>query len=263
MAQDEGGTTQACAASVALWDEILPSAERELVSGYLSLLEPELTAEVRLCGELADTARHLILAGGRRVRPLLLLAACDALEGDWRNAVRQAVAVEFIHTASLIHDDIIDSSPTRRGVATVHEKFGVPTALLTGDVLCFVAIELGAAAPGVAAILARACREMCIGEAMAVGIEAAEKKTASLFAAAAEIGALAAGAEPSETARLRHYGFLLGMAYQLRDDQLDGEGAQEPAPYAQAARACLDSLAPGRPKSLLNALAEFSASRAR
>ncbi len=263
MGHEGEGVAQAVTASVACWDGALPGTPRELVSSYLSIVEPELLAQVARCGELADPARCLIVAGGRRIRPLIVLGACDALGGDWRSATGQAAAVEFIHTASLIHDDIIDRSPTRRGVATVHESAGMRTALLTGDALCFLAIELSASAQGVPAVLAQACREMCLGEAMEDGLEAAEKKTASLFRAAAEIGALVASAAPSEVASLRQYGHLLGMAYQLRDDQLDGEGDADPSPYAQAARAALDGLPPSPARELLRDLAVFAARRAR
>jgi len=263
MGHDCGGLTQTITAGVAYWEEMLPGTPRKLVSGYLSLVEPELLAQLSRCGHLAEPARHLILAGGRRIRPLVLLGACNMLGGNWAQAVRQAVAVEFIHTASLIHDDIIDHSATRRGVATVHESMGMRTALLAGDALCFLAIELSAASPGVPAILAQACREMCIGEAMDEGLEAAEKKTASLFRAAAEIGAVVACAGPDDVASLRRYGHMLGMAYQLRDDQLDGEGTADPLPYAQLARASVDGLPAGPPRDLLQDLAAFAARRAK
>jgi geranylgeranyl diphosphate synthase type I len=263
MGHDSGGLTQTISAGVAYWEDMLPETPRELVSSYLSLVEPELLTQVSRCGQLGEPARHLILAGGRRIRPLVLLGACDALGGNWTEAVQQAVAVEFIHTASLIHDDIIDHSPTRRGVATVHESMGMRTALLAGDALCFLAVELSAAAPGVPVILAQACREMCLGEAMGEGLEAAEKKTASLFRAAAEIGALMACAAPAEVADLRQYGHMLGMAFQLRDDQLDGEGTADPMLYAQLARTSVDGLPAGSPRGLLRDLATFAARRAK
>lgn len=263
MGRKGGDVTQTISATVAYWEDMLPETPRELVLSYLSLVEPELLAQVSRCGQLGEPALHLILAGGRRIRPLVLLGACDALGGNWRGAVQQAVAVELIHTASLIHDDIIDHSPTRRGVATVHESMGMQAALLGGDALCFLALELSAASPGVPAILAQACREMCLGEVMGEGLEAAEKKTASLFGAAAQIGALMACAGSADVANLRQYGRMLGMAYQLRDDQLDEESNADPMPYAQLARASLNGLLPGAPRGLLRDLANFAAGRAK
>lgn len=259
MGQDARGLAQA----VGFWDGVFPAPQHKLITRYLSALEPELLTHLSCCGSLAEPARHVIGAGGRRIRPLVVLGACDALGGDWRRSVPQAVAVEFVHTASLVHDDIIDLSPTRRGVPAVHAKMGMQTALLTGDVLCFLAIELSANVPGVSAVLARACREMCIGEAMAEGLEAADKKTASLFAAAAEIGGLGARAEPTPLADLRRYGRMLGMAYQLRDDQLDGEGVADPLPYCEKACAAIQELPAGDARELLRGLAEFAARRAK
>ena len=261
MAEHGGRTAQTVSVALAFWGKVLPARQCELVSKYLSALEPEMLGYLSPCEQLAEPARHLILAGGRRIRPVVLLSACDCLHGDWTRAVRQAAAVEFIHTASLIHDDIIDRSPTRRGVPTVHETNGMQAALLTGDALCFVALGLSAAVPGVTTLLAEACREMCIGEALGAGLEAAEKKTASLFRAAAEIGALTAQARPAEAAALRQYGLMLGMAYQLRDDQLDAEGTADPLPYAETARASIHDLPAGTPKDLLRDLSEFAALR--
>jgi geranylgeranyl pyrophosphate synthase len=247
--------------AVDFWQRALPHAQHGLARDYLSALEVELLASLALCGELEGPTRHLIVGGGRRIRPLVVLGACHALGGNWRDAIRQAVAVEFIHTASLIHDDIIDRSPVRRGLPAVHELFGPHTALLAGDVLCFVAFEIAAQAPDVARLLARACREMCIGEVMAESLEAAEKKTASLFAAAGEVGARMAGAPAAQVERMSTYGRLLGTAYQLRDDQLDGEAVADPLPYAQAARGCAEALCASVPRDLLLELADVAVRR--
>lgn len=263
MRQDAEQAAQAVARAVGFWEGVLSESARALVAAYLSALEPSLLANLSPCGLLAEPARHMIAAGGRRIRSLVLLGACEALGGDWRQAVQQAVAVEFIHTASLIHDDIIDRSDTRRGVPAVHARAGMRTALLTGDVLCFVAIELCGDVKGASGVLAQACHEMCIGEALGEGPEAAEKKTASLFRAAAEIGGLMGGASGPCMDGLRSYGRMLGMAYQLRDDQLDGEGDADPAPYSERACAALDAVPLCAARELLRELVEFAAQRTR
>ena len=100
-----------------------------------------------------------------------------------------------------------------------------------------------------------------MGEAMPESVEAAENKTASLFRAAAEVGALRAGAADAQVEAARRYGRMLGLAYQLRDDQLDGENIADPAPYAESAERALDGLPLGEPRELLRALARYAAER--
>ena len=259
--QDHTGRRAADPAAVGYWAGVMPAGEAERAASYLRRFEPELLAQTRRCESLAEAAVHLIAAGGRRIRPLVVFAACEAAGGDWRAAVDHAVAVELVHTASLVHDDIVDRSGARRGLRAVHVEFGLRTALLCGDALCFVAFELAAEKPGIVQVLAATCREMCIGEAMAAGPAAAERKTAALFRAAAHIGAVVAGADESTAQALRCYGHLLGMAYQLRDDQLDGEGKADPSQHARRAQACLEGLAPGTARGLLHFLADYAARR--
>jgi geranylgeranyl diphosphate synthase type II len=249
--------------ALAFWQDALDGPRYELAHRYLSGIEPALHDRVSCYGSLAGPARHIVLAGGKRIRALVLLAVAEACGGDWKEAVDTALAIELIHTASLIHDDIIDGTPDRRGVGSVHARFGPAAAILTGDVFCFDAFMLAAPVPGAAAALAAACREMCLGEAMEAGPQAAEMKTAPLFGAAAEMGALVARADEQRRAQCRDYGRLLGTAFQLRDDQIDSEGAADPTPYAEQARACLDGLPPCAALDLLSVLADAAVCRAR
>ena len=226
----------------------------ELAHRYLGAVEPALHARIGSYGALAGPARHIVRAGGKRIRALILMAVCEAGGGDWRTAVDAAVAIELIHTASLIHDDVIDGTEDRRGVPSVHVRFGPAAALLTGDLFCFDAFLLAARVPEAAAVLAAACKEMCLGEAMVEGQCVAEMKTASLFGAAAEVGALAAGVNDRRRAMCRAYGRHLGTAFQLRDDQIDEEGTADPAPYALQAQASLADMPPSAAAALLMAL---------
>jgi geranylgeranyl pyrophosphate synthase len=256
------GPASAHLPAVTYWEGTLGEETGGLAVRYLRRFEPVLLGATARCELLAEPARHIITAGGRRIRPLVLMGACDALGGDPGAALEPAVAVEFVHTASLIHDDIMDRSPQRRGVEAVHRRYGLRLAILTGDALCFAAFELAAGDSSVGGILAGACRQMCMGEAMPPGPEAAEKKTAVLFGVSARLGALAANAEPARVEAMRRYGRALGMAYQLRDDQLDGEADDDPMPHALRAAELAAQMPAGPATRLLSALALYAAHRA-
>ena len=249
--------------ALAFWRGALAGPQYDLAHRYLAGIEPALRDRVSSYNSLAKPARHIVLAGGKRIRALVLLAVSEACGADRADILDLALAIELIHTASLIHDDIIDGTGDRRGVGSVHARFGAAAAILTGDVFCFDAFVLAAPVPGAVVVLAAACREMCLGEAMAAGPQAAEMKTAPLFGAAAEMGALAAGADADRRTQCLRYGRLLGTAFQLRDDQLDGEGTADPRPYAEEARACLAGLPPCIALDLLRSVADAAAQRRR
>jgi len=249
--------------ALSFWRGVLAGPQCELAGRYLGRIEPALRERASSYGLLAPAAQHIVLAGGKRIRALILLAVAEALGADWADAVDRALAIELVHTASLIHDDIVDGTADRRGMRAVHERFGAAAAILTGDLLCFDAFVLAGAVPGAVPVLAGACREMCLGEAMPSGPQATEMKTAPLFGAAAEMGAVAAGAAEDRRRQCRRYGRLLGMAFQLRDDQLDGEGTADPRPYAEEARDCLAGLPECTARGLLLALARSAARRTR
>ncbi len=186
-------------------------------------------------GLLAMAGEHVVAAGGKRLRPLVVLGAFHAMGGENPAlATRLAAAVELIHTASLIHDDINDRSTLRRGESTINARWGNSLALLAGDFV-FVRMlqliaDLGAES---VRVLADACQALVEGEtlqALALHdtslseqryLEILELKTAALFATSAHVGGLAAAALPREISALCAYGHHLGVAYQIRDDTLD------------------------------------------
>lgn len=192
---------------------------------------------------LAEAMRYSLLAGGKRIRPLLTLEFCRISGGDIEQALPIACAVEMLHTYSLIHDDLpaMDNDDLRRGKPTNHKIYGECTAILAGDALqaeafgtilrCDLPPERRAAC---AEILAGAVgiHGMCggqyldmTGEGKALTAEDLNeintRKTGALLAAACQLGAAAAGASESRLAAAAHFGAALGMAFQIRDDMLD------------------------------------------
>ena len=194
---------------------------------------------------LSDAMRYAVLDGGKRLRPLLVLAACEAVDGNAEAALRAACAVELIHAYSLVHDDMpcMDNDILRRGKPTVHVKFGEAGALLAGDALQALAFELlapeGDAVP--ASIQANLCRllaraagheGMAGGQAIdlaSVGLALDEDalrrmhrmKTGALLQGSVEMGAVCGAPTPAVLDALRGYGAALGLAFQVVDDILD------------------------------------------
>jgi octaprenyl-diphosphate synthase len=186
-------------------------------------------------------AEHIIAAGGKRLRPLLTVGAARLAGGRGGAALKLAAAVEFIHTATLLHDDVVDSSQLRRGKVAAHLIWGAPSSVLVGDFLFARAFELMVETGSLKSldILARASRVIAEGEVLqltrahdvrlsqAIYLEIIGAKTAELFAAAAEAGAVSAQAPDRRVRALRDYGLNLGLAFQLVDDALDYSGAAE------------------------------------
>ena len=193
--------------------------------------------------ELLDAMRYSLLAGGKRIRPVLTLEFCKAAGGDLKTALPVACAVEMLHTYSLIHDDLpcMDNDDLRRGKPTNHKVFGETIAVLAGDALqaeAFKAIlSCGLPVPikaECARILSEAAGENGIcggqyldmkGECTALsGDELSDmcgRKTASLIAAACHMGAVAGGANINQCQAAESYGYDIGLAFQIRDDVLD------------------------------------------
>lgn len=191
--------------------------------------------------ELYRASRHLIEAGGKRLRPFLVLKSCEAVGGDEEEALPAAAAVELLHTFTLIHDDIMDRDEVRRGVPTVHVKWGLDTAIMAGDLLfakvfqsvaADVADEKAARMLRVVALLAEAAVEICEGQAMDMAFESASdvsedeyvrmvsKKTAALMRASAMSGGICGGGGDEEVEALGRYGLYAGVAFQVVDDIL-------------------------------------------
>ena len=183
---------------------------------------------------VAEASTHLMKAGGKRLRPALVLISSHAGEPGRRSTDLAATAIELVHLATLYHDDVIDETETRRGVPTAHSKWGADVAVLAGDYLFASGSALGADAGGeVPGILARAIAEVCegqIAETEASGdparsvedfLDTIGKKTGALFRASCDLGAATSGASELDRAALASFGLHLGLAFQMVDDLLD------------------------------------------
>lgn len=217
-------------------EKLIDSAAR--VEAYIEgILEPR-RPEV-----LYDAARHLILAGGKRLRPYLTLKSCELFDGDTEVAIPYAAGLEILHNFTLIHDDVMDHDDLRRGVPTVHVKWGEPMAILSGDLL-FVKVSQAMIEPAlngkitadraISCIekMSRAMIDICEGQALDTAFPSSEDvteddylfmvggKTAALFKACAEIGAIVGGASDDDVEKLGSFAMNAGIAFQIVDDIL-------------------------------------------
>ena len=203
------------------------------------LIESSLHSRVPL---VAEIAAYLVQAGGKRLRPLLVLLAARSYGDSSQQPVKLAVAIEFLHTAMLLHDDVVDESTLRRGRRTANAEWGNAASVLVGDFLHSRAFELMVELGNidVMTLISKATNGIAEGEVQqltllqntstseAEYLEVIYRKTALLFEVSAESGAVLGGANASEAAAYREYGRHLGLAFQLMDDWLDYEGtAQE------------------------------------
>ncbi|MDR5674454.1 polyprenyl synthetase family protein [Halalkaliarchaeum sp. AArc-GB] len=181
-------------------------------------------------GQLSAELEHVVLAGGKRVRPAVTVLSCEACGGDPADAVDFAAGVEFVHNASLVVDDIIDRSQLRRGTPSAWAEFGYGPALITSDGLLGEAFWLFSADDRATQIVAEAMVELGEGEATELVsypdseeayMELARRKTGALFRAAAELGAVAADADAFTVEAFGEYAERVGIAFQIRDDVLD------------------------------------------
>ena len=192
-------------------------------------------------GELNKASAHLLAAGGKRLRPAVVMLAADAVKpGSSDDLLHAALALEVTHTFTLVHDDIMDDDNLRRGVPTVHTKWDMPTGILAGDVLYARAFEhicmaqaTDAAKVRAVTMLARACAEICEGQHLDMSfehrndvdepeyMEMVRKKTGVLYAAAAGIGAVLAGGNAVQVKALYNFGLNTGVAFQVQDDIID------------------------------------------
>ena len=195
---------------------------------------------------LLETMRYAVFSGGKRLRPVLALAACEAFGGAMDDILAPAAALELIHTYSLVHDDLpaMDNDELRRGRATAHVAFGEAEAILAGDALLTLAFEVLATAPDGAAAAPRRAEAVALvargaGCSGMVGGQLADleaerrppveaqlewihrRKTGALLSASVELGALHAGASSADREAVVRYGSALGLAFQIADDVLD------------------------------------------
>ena len=187
---------------------------------------------------VAEVSRYIIAAGGKRLRPALLLLSASALGCDTPQRFSLAAVVEFIHTATLLHDDVVDESVMRRGNATANETFGNPASVLVGDFLYSRAFQMMVDVQNmrIMQVLADATNIIAEGEVMqlmnlhnaaldeASYLQVIRSKTAKLFEASARVGAILAGASPEMEGACAEYGQALGTAFQVIDDVLDYAG---------------------------------------
>ncbi len=199
------------------------------------VIQRSLTSEVPLVGQVAE---YIIGAGGKRVRPALLLLMCSALGCHDERRHSLAAVVEFIHTATLLHDDVVDESTLRRGRHTANQVFGNAASVLVGDFLYSRAFQMMVQAGDmrIMEVLADATNVIAEGEVLqlmnmhdaaldeAAYLRVIRAKTAKLFEASARLAAILAGANPELETRCADYGQALGAAFQVVDDVLDYEG---------------------------------------
>jgi geranylgeranyl pyrophosphate synthase len=222
--------------------EVSPLLSLASMDGDRQRIEREIRAAVLTPDPyLTELASHLVVAGGKRLRPVVAIAAAQvagAVAND--DVIRGGVACELVHIGSLYHDDVIDESDTRRGVETVNAKWGNLQAILAGDFLLSKASEIAASlGTEVAALLARTIGWLCQGEIEQLrhtyDIERPEEsylssingKTATLFGTAARIGGLVAGLDRPVVDTLTSWGSAFGMVFQIVDDILDITGTSE------------------------------------
>ena len=188
--------------------------------------------------DLYSAASHLIVSGGKRLRPYMVMKSCEMLGGKTKNAINAASAIEMVHNFTLVHDDIMDNDEMRHGVTTVHKKFGMPIAILAGDVLFSKAYQVISSTnlPSNSVIelvsrLAKSCVDVCEGQLLDISmannekipsqsqyIKMIEKKTAALFEVSCAMGAICANAKRKDVSNLSSFGKNLGIAFQITDD---------------------------------------------
>lgn len=209
---------------------------KEITSKYISLLKIEKTPN-----ELYDPIRYILSLGGKQLRPVLTLFSAEIFGTDYKKALYAATAIELFHNFSLIHDDIMDDAPLRRGNKTVHEKWNINTAILSGDAMLILAYQYfenyePKIFKELAQLFSKTALEVCEGQQMDINFETRndvsvseyikmiEYKTAVLVGAALKMGAIVAESTQDNKNAIYNFGLNLGIAFQLQDDYLDAFG---------------------------------------
>lgn len=194
--------------------------------------------------ELYNPIRYELSLGGKRIRPVLTLLACELFDGDYRNALDAATGIEIFHNFTLLHDDVMDKADIRRGKPTVHVKWNENTAILSGDAMQIIAFMHMMKTPeksrkAVCDVFLKTSLEICEGQQYDMEFESRNDvkeeeyldmirlKTAVLLGGALKIGALIAGASENDADKIYKFGENIGLAFQLRDDYLDVYGDPE------------------------------------
>jgi geranylgeranyl diphosphate synthase type II len=188
--------------------------------------------------KLNEPVKYILSIGGKRLRPVLALLACNLFSDKIDDAIMPATGLEIFHNFTLVHDDIMDHAPLRRNLPTVHNKWNINQAVLSGDVMAFIANECFLQTPPhyllkVFRVFNKAAIEVCVGQQLDIDFEKAaivlhdeylrmiELKTAVLMAASAKIGSIIGGADDKDSEVLYEFGRDLGLAFQIQDDLLD------------------------------------------
>lgn len=188
--------------------------------------------------ELTSACEYVLRGGGKRIRAILTILSCEAVGGRPQDALHAGAAIEIMHNFTLVHDDIMDHAPSRRGRPTVHIRWDVNNALLAGDVLLGLSYRqllrtASPALPHLVSLFTTGVIEVCKGQALDLEFEGRtnvsvreyfrmiDEKTGRLISLATELGGLIGGGQPAEIASLRRFGHYLGRAFQLQDDLLD------------------------------------------
>jgi polyprenyl synthetase len=206
---------------------------------FLHYLKQSLTAKQPT--NLYEPIAYILNLGGKRLRPVLTMMAADLFGADYHEALPAATAVEMFHNFSLVHDDIMDKAPLRRGCPTVHHKWNVNTAILSGDAMLILTYQLLEHYPPavfgrLTQLLSRTALEVCEGQQYDMDFEVRSTvtteeyllmiryKTAVLIGAALQMGAIVAATSPDNQQHIYNFGLQLGLAFQLQDDYLDAFG---------------------------------------
>ena len=206
---------------------------------FLEFLNAEIN--VKEPRNLYEPIQYILQIGGKRLRPILTLIAADLFSGDYHKALNAAAAVEVFHNFSLIHDDIMDKAPLRRGKATVHQKWNLNIGILSGDAMLVKAYQLLDSYPAeiftpLTQLLSRTALQVCEGQQWDMDFETETEvpidtylqmiryKTAVLVGAALQKGAIVVGASRNDQELLYNFGEKIGLAFQLQDDYLDTFG---------------------------------------
>ena len=214
----------------------------EYRTAFIEYLENEI--EVKEPATLYEPMVYILGQGGKRLRPVLVLMAAEVFDCSYEKALDAALAIEIFHNFSLVHDDIMDDAPIRRGKPTVHEKWDINTGILSGDAMLINAYQLfenyeGETFKELAKLFSKTAIEVCEGQQYDIDFETREDvaieeylkmieyKTAVLVGAALKMGAIVAKTSQENKEAIYEYGRLLGIAFQLQDDYLDAFGDPE------------------------------------
>ena len=212
---------------------------REEFEKYLNAYTPPKTPQ-----NLYNPVSYFLSLEGKRIRPILTMLSCDLFDGNYKDSLDAALAVEVFHNFSLVHDDIMDEAPLRRGNQTVHQKLDLSTAILSGDVMLILAYQLFEnynknIFVALAKLFSKTAVEVCEGQQLDIDfsklndinstkyLNMVELKTAVLIGASMKMGAIVAKASDNEQENIYEFGKNLGIAFQIQDDFLDSFGDEK------------------------------------